>query len=100
MFTGGIGISPRTERDIEVAMNMHNPGLLWTSGFSTGFANDKHTSAVYVQCFCGFGYNLNWCVMIDILLMMPPPLSHYCLEEDSGRDEKVGKYCACPFSVV
>jgi len=27
-------------------MNLHDPGFLQTSGFSTGFANDKYTSAV------------------------------------------------------
>ena len=27
-------------------MNLHDPGLLQTSDFLTGFANDKYTSAV------------------------------------------------------
>jgi len=31
-----------------------DPGILQTSGFSTGFANGH-----VMQCFCGFGYNLN-----------------------------------------
>jgi len=40
-------------------------GLLQTLGFSTGFANGhyKYTSAV-PSASCGFGYSLNWCVMI------------------------------------
>jgi len=30
----------------------------------------------------------------EIVLMVPPSLSHYSLgEQDQGRDEKVSKYC-------
>jgi len=92
MFTVGIGISPRTQR-VWVVMNLHDPGFLQTSGFSTSFANDKYTSAV-PNASVGFGYNLNWCVMIPdyTVLIMPPPLSHYCLEgRDWGRDGNNGR---------
>ena len=34
-------------RRVSVVMNLHDPGFLQTSGFSTGFANDKYTSAVF-----------------------------------------------------
>ena len=43
MFTVGIGISPRMQK-VQVVMNLHDLGFLQTSGFSTGFANDKCTS--------------------------------------------------------
>ena len=36
----------RREFTQQVVMNLHDPGFLKTSGFSTGFANDKYTSAV------------------------------------------------------
>ena len=29
----------------------------------------------------------------NTVLMMPPLLSHYSIDEDRERDEKVGKYC-------
>jgi len=57
----------------------------------------KYTSTVTsASVGCGFGYNLNCCVMTprNTVLMMSPSLSHYCLEgEDQGGDGKDGKYC-------
>jgi len=71
-------------------MNLHDPGFLHTSGFSTGFANDKYTSAVPSA-----SVDLLATLWIDVMIpeiqcwsMMPPSFSHYYLEEDWGRDEK------------
>ena len=43
VYRGSIGVSHLRHR---VVLYLHDPGFLQTSGFSTGFANDKYTSAV------------------------------------------------------
>ena len=46
MFTVGMGFHRGRREFMQVVMNLHDPGFLQTSGFSTGFANDKYTRIV------------------------------------------------------
>jgi len=54
-------------RRVSVVMNLHDPGFLQTSGFSTEFANNTMNNIIQVQCpvllwvWLQFEY---WCVII------------------------------------
>ena len=76
-------------------MNLHDPGLLHTSGFGTGLLmatiNYKYPSAVS-SASVGLVYNRNWYVIIpEIQCWCCHHHSHCSLEGESwGRDDK---YC-------
>jgi len=66
-------------------MNVHEPGFLLTSGFSTGFVEDKYTSAVSSALWFWLQFELVCDALRNTVLVMPPPLSITVYKEKTKK---------------